>query len=101
VGVDDVIQKKIDMLDAHVSQMYEWLPWHSGQLEHVPKDPSARKQWLFTQRPSRVLPEWKAALQKWYGAKGASVQQAEAFEITEYGRQPDEAEIRKLFPFFP
>jgi LmbE family N-acetylglucosaminyl deacetylase len=101
VGVDDVIQKKIDMLDAHVSQMYEWLPWHSGQPEHVPKDPSARKQWLLTQRPSRVLPEWKAALQKWYGATAASVQQAEAFEITEYGRQPDEAEIRKLFPFFP
>ena len=27
VSIDDVIDKKIDMLDAHVSQMYEWLPW--------------------------------------------------------------------------
>ena len=26
--------------------------------------------------------------------------QAEAIEIAEYGRQPDEAEIRRLFPFF-
>jgi len=25
---------------------------------------------------------------------------AEAFEICEYGRRPDKAEIRKLFPFF-
>ena len=31
----------------------------------------------------------------------AKVQYAEAFEICEYGRQPAEAEIRALFPFFP
>jgi LmbE family N-acetylglucosaminyl deacetylase len=101
VALDDVIQKKMDMLDAHVSQMYEWLPWHAGELNKVPKDPAERKKWLFSQRPSRVLPEWKLALEKWYGVKAASVQHAEAFEITEYGRRPDDAEIRKLFPFFP
>jgi hypothetical protein len=28
------------------------------------------------------------------------VQYAEAFEICEYGRRPDKAEIKKLFPFF-
>jgi LmbE family N-acetylglucosaminyl deacetylase len=101
VALDDVIQKKMDMLDAHVSQMYEWLPWHAGELNEVPKDPAERKKWLFSQRPSRVLPEWKSALEKWYGAKAGSVQYAEAFEITEYGRRPNDAEIRKLFPFFP
>jgi LmbE family N-acetylglucosaminyl deacetylase len=101
VSIDDVFEKKIDMLDAHVSQMYEWLPWHDGKLDEVPKDPAARKQWLTEQRRSRVLPEWKQVLEKWYGAQAASVQHAEAFEITEYGRQPNEAELRKLFPFFP
>jgi len=101
VAVDDVFEKKIDALDAHVSQMYEWLPWHDGRLADVPKSTIARKQWLATQRPSSVPTEWKAALARWYGAKAASVQHAEAFEIAEYGRQPDEAEIRKLFPFFP
>lgn len=101
VALDDVIQKKIEMLDAHVSQMYEWLPWHAGELDKVPRDAAQRKQWLLTQRPSRVAPEWKAVLEKWYGAKAASVQFTEAFEITEYGRRPDDAEIRKLFPFFP
>ena len=89
------------MLDAHVSQMYEWLPWLDGTLDQVPKEPAARKKWLAEQRSSRALPEWKQALEKWYGAQAASVQHAEAFEITEYGRQPDEAEIRKLVPFFP
>ena len=101
VAIDDVFEKKIAMLDAHVSQMYEWLPWLDGKLDQVPKDPAARKKWLAEQRPSRVLPEWKAAVEKWYGGQAASVERTEAFEITEYGRQPDDAEIRKLFPFFP
>src|SRR5213076_3274113 len=38
VSIDDVFQKKIDMLDAHVSQFYEWLPWTIGNLDQVPKD---------------------------------------------------------------
>jgi len=101
VAIDEVMEKKIEMLDAHVSQMYEWLPWHEEKLAEVPKDPAARKQWLAKRRPSRVPPEWKQALEKWYGAKAAAVEHAEAFEIAEYGRRPDDAEIRKLFPFFP
>ncbi len=101
VSIDDVIDKKISMLDAHVSQMYEWLPWHEGILDQVPEDPAARRKWLAEQRPSQVQPEWKQALEKWYGAEAASVKHAEAFEVTEYGRQPGDAELRKLFPFFP
>src|SRR5919204_3853734 len=38
ISIDDVYAKKIDMLDAHVSQVYEWLPWHDGLLQQVPKD---------------------------------------------------------------
>jgi LmbE family N-acetylglucosaminyl deacetylase len=103
VSIDDVYQKKIEMLDAHVSQFYEWLPWTEGQLADVPKDPAARKTWLATQMlaNSKVRPEWREALEKRYGAEAARVQHAEAFEITEYGRQPSEEEIRVLFPFFP
>lgn len=100
VSIDDVFEKKIGMLDAHVSQMYEWLPWHDGKLAEVPKSALARKEWLAGQRPSRLAPEWKAAAEKWYGSKAAGIQHAEAFEIAEYGRRPDDAEIRKLFPFF-
>jgi LmbE family N-acetylglucosaminyl deacetylase len=100
VDIDDVYQKKIDMLDAHTSQMYEWLPWTRGILEQVPKDAAARKKWLPTQYPDTVAPEWRAALEKRYGNRAAGVQHAEAFEITEYGRQLSEDEIRRLFPFF-
>lgn len=103
VSIDDVFDKKINMLDAHVSQFYEWLPWTEGELDQVPKDPAERKKWLATWPTAerKMPPEWRAALQKWYGAQAAGVQHAEAFEITEYGRQPSEAEIRRLFPFFP
>ena len=40
VSIDDVFEKKINMLDAHVSQFYEWLRWTEGQFEQVPKDPA-------------------------------------------------------------
>ena len=100
VSIDDVYDKKIDALDAHVSQFYEWLPWVDHRLEQVPKDPAERKQWLAQQRQRRqITPEIRAALVKWYGPeKGNAVRQAEAFEICEYGRRPTEADIRRLFP---
>ena len=102
VSIDDVIDKKIDMLDAHVSQMYEWLPWVDGALEQVPTSPADRRRWLKESRAFEPTPAVRAALVKWYGAgEGNAVRQAEAFEICEYGRRPDEATIRSLFPFLP
>jgi LmbE family N-acetylglucosaminyl deacetylase len=102
VAIDEVIEKKIDMLDAHVSQMYEWLPWVAGNLDEVPKDPAARRRWLFENRALRPTPAVRSSLVKWYGAeRGNAVRYAEAFEICEYGTRPDEALIRKLFPFLP
>jgi LmbE family N-acetylglucosaminyl deacetylase len=102
VSIDDVIDSKIDMLDAHVSQFYEWLPWHAGTLDRVPKDPQARKQWLKEQRGGRISEEVRASLARWYGTDEAQkIQHAEAFEICEYGRRPSEQDIRRLFPFFP
>ena len=102
VSIDDVVDKKVDALDAHVSQVYEWLAWHSGVLDQVPKDPAARKAWLKKTRMRPPSPQVREALVKWYGAEaGATVQVAEAFEICEYGTRPDEALLRRLFPFLP
>jgi LmbE family N-acetylglucosaminyl deacetylase len=102
VSIDETIDKKVDMLDAHVSQVYEWLPWHAGVLDQVPKDPAARKAWLKKTRMRPPSPAVRDALVKRYGADAAQkVQVAEAFEICEYGARPDEAMLRRLFPFFP
>jgi len=103
ISIDDVFDKKIDMLDAHVSQFYEWLPWTNGILDQVPKDPIERKKWLAVgpMAARNATPEWRQQLEKRYGAEAAHAQHLEAFEITEYGRQPSAEEIRRLFPFFP
>jgi LmbE family N-acetylglucosaminyl deacetylase len=102
VDIDDAIEKKIDMLDAHASQMYEWLPWVANTLDTVPKDPAARRRWLKDSRGPRPTPAVLAALTKWYGAdKARAVRYAEAFEICEYGTRPDDALVRRLFPFLP
>jgi LmbE family N-acetylglucosaminyl deacetylase len=101
VAIDSVIDRKIAALDAHESQVYEWLPWVDGQLDGVPKDKAARVAWLKAQRAGQKLgPDTKEALRKWYGAKADAVQNVEAFEVCEYGRRPTEADLRRLFPFF-
>lgn len=101
VDIDPVIDRKIQAIDAHVSQFYEWLPWVDGTLDTVPKEPAARLAWLQQWRSFRPLnDDVKAALRKWYGPRAEAVKNAEAFEVCEYGRRPSEADLRRLFPFF-
>ena len=96
--LDDVVDKKIDALDAHVSQFYEWLPWVDGRLSQVPKDHVERKAWLKTERTRKPNSAVTDSLVKWYGTeKGNATKYYEAFEICEYGAQPDEKRIRELF----
>jgi LmbE family N-acetylglucosaminyl deacetylase len=99
IAIDDVFGKKIDALDSHRSQFYEWLPWVEGNVDDVPEDPADRKKWLAATRSQRITPAVRAALEKWYGKKKASqVKHAEAFEVCEYGMQPKDDDLRKLFP---
>ncbi len=99
VDITDVFDQKIHAMDAHESQFYEWLPWIGGYLDKVPTDKVERKKWLAGNRTVKLTPEVKMSLEKWYGREKASqVQHAEAFEICEYGTQPSEADIRRLFP---
>jgi len=102
VSLDDVIDQKIYALDAHVSQFYEWLARHEKILDKVPADKDARLKWLKETwgREDKLTPDIRATLVKRYGAAaGGKVTYAEAFEVCEYGAQPDEAQLKKLFPF--
>ncbi|MCU1293265.1 MAG: LmbE family protein [Bryobacterales bacterium] len=99
VSLDEVIDKKLDALDAHVSQVYEWLPWVDGKSDEVPKDPAGRRTWLKRWVATDPTPAIRKQLAKWYGEqKGSAVKYYEAFELCEYGAQPDDARIRQLFP---
>ena len=99
IDISNFFAQKISALDAHASQMYEWLPWIGHFSDQVPKNKKDRIKWLFETRAGKITPDQRAALEKWYGkGKAAQVQYAEAFEICEYGSQPNDDEIRRLFP---
>ncbi len=99
VDITSVYNQKIHALSAHESQVYEWLPWIGGYLNEVPKNPADRKKWLAGRSVVPITPEVRKSLEQWYGKEKASgVKNAEAFEICEYGTQPKEEDIRKLFP---
>lgn len=101
VAIDPVIGTKINALDAHESQFYEWLPWVSDALDEVPEAEDARKAWLKNRWTRSVSDAAREGLRTWYGTERAeAVEHAESFQVAEYGRQPTEAEIRRLFPMF-
>ena len=99
VDISSVYDQKVHALDAHVSQVYECLPWIGHYTEKVPADTVERKKWLHSFSAASISPAVRASLEKWYGkAAGSKAKYAEAFEICEYGTQPDEAEQKRLFP---
>ncbi len=103
VDVDAAMDRKWALLDAMESQFYEWLPWLDGRADEVPpaSDPEARLAFLkqyYSPWLNWAAESHRGALRRWYGARGDDVQFAEVFEVSEYGRQPDEAELRALCP---
>jgi LmbE family N-acetylglucosaminyl deacetylase len=99
VAIDDIWETKVNALDAHVSQVYEWLPWVDGLLQDVPKDKVERKKWLSNWRTRPHPPVVRAALDARYGAGAADrIKQVETFELCEYGKQPKLDDLRALFP---
>jgi N-acetylglucosamine malate deacetylase 1 len=106
IGIDDVIEKKLDVMDALESQFYEG--GANGGPQNVPSDPGAigkRKQQVranFRNRFANPATQFRAKLIELYGpAAGAKIQYAEAFEISEYGGRPNIQRIRQLFPMLP
>ena len=99
VDISDVYKQKTYAVAAHESQFFEWLPWLAGKLDQVPQEEEAKLNWLGDQRKREITPEIRNSLTKWYGdERSKSVTHAESFEICEYGRIPDDQEIRRLFP---
>ncbi|MFZ9589595.1 MAG: PIG-L deacetylase family protein [Chitinophagaceae bacterium] len=99
IDISTVFEQKMRGLDAHVSQFYEWMPWIGHYEEEVPQSKEERFKWLMKQYDEQMSPDIRTSLAKWYGEQVATkARYAEAFEICEYGAQPSEAEIRKLFP---
>lgn len=99
IDITSVYEQKVHALAAHVSQVYEWLPWIGHYSEEVPVNKNDREKWLAQKWSVPITPAVRTALEKWFGKdKATLVQHAEAFEICEYGVQPNEEELKRLFP---
>lgn len=105
INIDEVFEQKMEALEAHASQMFEWLPFmtsrSSGRPEHVPSNPAERRAWLakawFPDPPTQDV---QSCLKRLYPGREAA-RYAEAFEICEYGRPLAPSEFREMFPFLP
>lgn len=116
VDTDDVVDVKLHIAHLHESQVYEWLPYTYG--ETVPEGEAERKEWLkgMVITPETTDEEILAAPRGWavrfaktaarfrkelierYGEeKGSKIRYAEAFELCEYGAQPTQEWVDKVF----
>lgn len=107
VSIDEVIDRKVQMVHCHKSQVYEWMAFNRGSLDEVPKNEDERRTWLRdAYLPGRwdwhLADDYRARLVTLYGDRGNGIRYAEAFEISEFGKQLglDAPGISKCFPFF-
>ena len=106
ISLDDVFDKKVDAVDALVSQVYEGGALGSEEtlIQRKAHDPVARKEILrqsWSRRNGRIADLYRDSLIEWYGQEaGKTIKHAEAYQVCEYGRQPSKSELKKLFPFF-
>lgn len=120
LDMDDEIDTKLKIADLNVSQVYEWLPYNDGEDNDVPSDPAERFEWLkgmkittdttdeeimaaprgYAVRFAKTAARFRKRLIERYGEeKGNKIRYAEAFQICEYGMQPDEKMKKIMFPF--
>jgi len=99
VAIDEVFEQKLNGLHEIASQVYEG----RKPIPGVPpaEDDAGRRLWLklrWSARQRAEADKYRDLLVKIYGEEaGSAVQFAEAFEVSEYGRQPSPEELRRLF----
>ncbi|MDA8743571.1 PIG-L family deacetylase [Rubripirellula amarantea] len=107
VSIDDAFETKVAAIAELESQVFDG--GALGNEETAAKSPPARMRDLrlemvrevWDNRSGNEAANYRDSLVRWYGEeRGNAVKYAETFEICEYGAQPSDDEIRRLFPFF-
>lgn len=104
VDISPVWDRKLAMLEAHESQFFEWLPHNMGKPA-LPFNKEQRRKFLnqwMTDLATNIRPVLEPSIKRIYGRDMADkIQLAEAFEISQYGTEPDKAGLLRLFPMIP
>jgi len=106
VSIDGVIEKKLDALGLLISQFAEGGANGSADLypDNNPEKQKARQKEVresFAKRCEGIANRSRKVLEDFYGEdKARNTKYAEAFELCEYGGQPNKEELKRLFPFF-
>lgn len=105
VSIDDVFEQKVNAIWKLESQIESL--WATGNFERIvpiSDDPQKRQERFqkvrdrIAHRDGNIADRFREKLKKIYGEeKGKTVKTAEAFEICEYGSQPTQEELRKMF----
>ncbi|MDD2513403.1 MAG: PIG-L family deacetylase [Proteiniphilum sp.] len=103
VDITPVVREKAYLIDAHASQIYEWLPWINRSKEIIPDTQEGKIEYILKEyvlKRGEIKENDKPVVEKWYGSRAKEVKAIEAFEICEFGRSVDDQDIRELFPMF-
>jgi LmbE family N-acetylglucosaminyl deacetylase len=102
VPIDDMADKKWQCISAMPSQFGDKDSWQGRTLPNVPQDDRGREAYLLDvvkNRSAAVADKYRDRLIALYGKeRGSKVKYAEAFELSQYGRQASVDELKGMFP---
>ncbi len=105
VEKDDHV-KKTEAIGNHETQLFEWLPWTQGITDLIDAETDDDQRldlagMLINNHFGDIVQIYhEPLLKEAFGEEAASF---EAFEICDYGKQPNRRELKRLFPdaYFP
>jgi lmbE family protein len=96
-----VLERKLDAIMAHESQVREWLPHINGFAAEVPGGEPARTEFLRRrerEKINRIAVKFADELRRRHGRVPSA---AEAYEISEYGAPADAGRVHELLGILP
>lgn len=104
VDIDEVIGLKREALEQMPSQFSDKDSWTWGRSDDVPEDEEERLDLRVSQlidRNVNLADRFREQLIDLYGEEaGSAIRHAEAFQLSEFGRQVSVEELKQLFPSF-
>lgn len=107
IDIDDLWQRKVEVIAKHELQMFEWLPWVDGQdMSQIPppEDAEGRLRYVDERRgprAERIADLYRDRLCELYGpTRGRQIRKAEAYVTAPFPTSLSEENYRELFPFF-